>query len=1099
MKKKLSVKGMFYPFVKTQTGRIMRLSFLFVLLGLMQVTASSYSQVTKLNFDFQNVRVKEVLQSIEENSRYRFAYSSEFIDLDRKVNISVHDQDIDEILQTLFSGTNIRYEIDDRMIMLYVQGEKGIAQQRRTVRGTVTNKQKEPVPGVTVLVKGTNTGTITDSEGKYSVQVNPDQVLVFSFVGMKTREVPVGNSALVNIEMDEEAIGLEEVVAIGYGVQRKSDLTGATNRLTEDDMNKSIATSPIEMMQGRISGVNIIQNSGEPGSGMSVQVRGSNSIRSGQDPLYVIDGIPLDNADLTPDGATATGVNQSANKNPITFLNPDDIESIDVLKDASATAIYGARGANGVVIITTKKGKSGQGTISYNGYVGVSTIRKKMDLLSASEFRSYVDEDGSSLLDEGASIDWQDEIFRPAVTWNHDFSFSGGTDSHTYRLSLGVVNEEGIVETTDMEKINGKAMFTQKAFDGRLNLTGSLIASHIKDRRAMIGETGGSEGDVILTALKLNPTYPIYNDDGSYFQYSTTQRNPVAMLNLTNDITSTDRIIGNISAELELLKNLKYKLNIGLDRTVAERKVNQDNELSYLGNGGEADINSISADNKLIENYITYEKKIGKEHRFNFLLGFSYQSFKTSGSYLSVDGFDDEDGILYTNNLQYGDFSSATADSYAEESELQSFFGRINYNYKEKYLFTFTGRDDGSSKFGENNKYGFFPSCAFAWRASEEDFIKAWNIFSNLKFRLGWGITGNQEIPNKISLMSVGTSTDANGYFDGTLSTGITFVRVPNPDIQWETTSQSDLGIDFGILSDRLSGTIDLFHKKTTNVLLELTAKAPAPTDSQWENVPGLKIINNGIEVGLNGSIIKGRTLSWDAGLNFSSIHNNVKDLPVTLIETGVASGQGLSDTRVQIITNNQPIGTFYGRVFQGFDEDGMSVYKTDEEGDEVYEYLGTALPDFTYSFTTKLKFRNIDFSMFWYGSEGNKVYNNTANALFYKAALANGSNVTREVANSGESESNSTGFSSRYIEDGSFLRLANLTVGYTINTKLIPWLNKARIYVTGNNLLLFTNYSGFDPEVNVDANENDVPSLGIDYTSYPKSRTFTFGVNLQF
>jgi iron complex outermembrane receptor protein len=372
------------------------------------------------------------------------------------------------------------------------------------------------------------------------------------------------------------------------------------------------------------------------------------------------------------------------------------------------------------------------------------------------------------------------------------------------------------------------------------------------------------------------------------------------------------------------------------------------------------------------------------------------------------------------------------------------------------------------------------------------------NVFDNLKLRFSWGLTGNQEIPNKISLISVGTSADADGYFGGSSTTGITFSRVPNPDLKWETTEQFDLGFDFGVLDNRLTGTVDLFHKKTTNVLLELTAKAPAPTEKQWENVPGLKIINDGIEFNLNGNVIDKHDMSLNIGANFSTIRNRVKDLPVSYIATGAASGQGLGDL-VEIITNDKPIGTFYGRVFEGFDSEGKSIYKTDKDGNEVKEYLGSALPDFTYGFSTNFIYKNIDFNMYWNGSQGNKVYNNTANALFYKPSLANGSNVTRDVASSKESEGNSTGFSSRYIENGSFLRLSALSIGYTLTIKSLSWLQSARFYVSGNNLLLITHYKGFDPEVNVDESANNVPSLGLDFTSYPKARSIMFGVNLKF
>jgi iron complex outermembrane receptor protein len=972
-------------------------------------------------------------------------------------------------------------------------------QQGRVLTGVVKAADGTGLPGVSIVEKGTTNGTISDANGNFTLNVSKENaVIVFSFIGMTTQEMAYTGQSTMNVTLQEEAINIDEVVAVGYGVQRKSDLTGASTRLTDQNMNMSVSTSPLEMMQGRVSGVNIIQNSGEPGTALAVRVRGSNSIRSGQEPLYVVDGIPLDNADITPNGGTAAGINESSNLNPLSFLNPEDIETIDILKDASSTAIYGARGANGVVIITTKKGKQGQSTLSYDGYVGVANIREKMDMLSAAEFRSYTKPDGTKLLDLKANTDWQDEIFTTAITQNHNLSYGGGTENFTYQASLGYTDQEGIVKSTGMEKLNSKIKVSQKAFNGRLTLDGSLVASHITDYRAPISETGGFEGDLILSALKLNPTFPIYNPDGTYYQHAIDQRNPVAMINLVDDITQTDRILANLSAEVEIIKNLKYRINLGFDRAVAERRVNQNEQLSYLANKGEADINGITAGNRLIENYITYISNIGTDHSLNFLLGHAYQNFKVSTTELNVTGFEVKD-IKYTNELQYGDFSKANVNSSANERELQSFFGRVNYGYKEKYLLTVTARLDGSSKFGANNKYGFFPSAAFAWRISNEDFMADNTIFSDLKLRLGWGLTGNQEIPEKISQMAVGTQTNANGYFGGVLVPGITFIRTPNPDIKWETTIQTNIGLDFGFLRNRLSGTIDLFNKKTTDVLLELPGQAPVPTSNQWLNVKDLEIINNGLEVGLDGVLVDQKNLKWTAGLNFTYIKNEVKNLPVKLIETGTASGQGLSDTRVQIITNGQPVGTFYGMVFQGFDANGVSIYKKDAKGVNVREYLGSALPDYTYSFNSSLNVMNFDISMFWYGSVGNKMYNNLANTLFFKGPLNNGYNVTKEVFNSKESPTNSNAFSSRFIEDASFLRLSNVTVGYTFRNANINWLKSARVYVTGNNLLVFTDYTGFDPEANVDAQANGVPSMGIDYTTYPKPRTFTFGVSLQF
>lgn len=1082
--------------------RKMKLTFLLTFLVIASY-GKSFSQVM-LTLNFNKANVHDVLASIEKKTDYVFLYKDDIFYGSKEITVHFHNAEFEEVLKSICAQINIDYEVRDRQIILKEKVTIPILTEqqqlpKKEVTGSVTDIKGQPIPGATILAKGTNTGITTDFDGNFQLSIPVDaKTLVVSFVGMKTQELDIAGKTVFLVALEDESYAIDEVVAIGYGTLRKTDQTGATDRLTSGKMNKSIATSPAEMMQGRISGVNITQNNGEPGSGMSIRIRGSNSIRSGQEPLYVIDGVPLDNADITPKGGTAAGINESSKKNSISFLNPEDIESIDILKDASSTAIYGARGANGVVIITTKKGIKGIGKISYDGYTGISQIRKKMDLLSADQFKSYRKANGTALLDKGASNDWQDEIFRSGVTQSHNLSFGGGNENFTYQSSLGYLNQEGIVNRTGIEKLNGKLKISQSSFNKRLNIVTSVIASHVEDFRVPISETGGFEGDVILTALKSNPTYPIRNADGSYFQYSKDQRNPVAMINLVDDITKTDRVLANFSAEFEIVKDLRYKLNIGFDRTIAERSVNQDQELSYMVNKGEANINKITANNRLVENYFTYMLNLGDEHNFNFLAGHAYQNMRVSTNEMRVYGFVVKD-IKYTNNLQYGKFSEAVVSSSAYERELQSFFGRVNYSYIDKYLFTVTGRYDGSTKFGKNKKYGFFPSAAFAWRTSEEQFIKDLEVISDLKMRFGFGVTGNQEIPDKISLLAVGTTPSANGYFNGVLTPGITFLRTPNPDLQWETTYQSNLGIDFGFWNNKLTGTIDIFNKQTKDVLLEIPAKAPAAAQTQWQNVPDLKIINNGLELGLNAQLIRKEKFAWELGVNFATIKNEVKNLPVKLIETGNASGQGLTGTRVQIITNGQPIGTFYGLVYQGLDANGMSIYKKDAAGVQVKEYLGTALPKFTYSINSMFDFYGFDFSMFWYGTQGNKVYNNAANALFVKGTLDNGSNVIRAVFDSKESPANANAFSSRFIEDASFLRLSNLTIGYTITSKQIKWLSSARIYATGNNLLVITKYTGFDPEVNVNASENGVPSLGMDYTAYPKARTFTLGLNLQF
>lgn len=1083
--------------------KIMKLTIGLLLGFMMTVSANTYSQNTRLDINLQNTTIKGLFGYIEQNSEFVFLYRSEDFNTSKKVSLDVKGGTINEILDQALKDEKVVYDVYERQIVIQKAGESPVnaeQPQKKDISGKVSDSKGEPIPGATVLVKGTTTGITTDFDGKFKLSIPTDaKTLVFSFVGMKTQEVAVAGKTNFTIALEDETIALDEIVAVGYGVQRKSDLTGASSRVSEKDMNKSIASSPVEMVQGRVPGVNVTQNNGEPGGGMTVRVRGSNSIRSGQEPLYVVDGIPLDNSNLTPTGGTAAGYGSGGNKNPLSFINTEDIETIDILKDASSTAIYGARGANGVVLITTKKGKKGEGIITFDSYVGTSTIREKMNVLSASQFRSYARADGTKLLDLGASTDWQNNVFRTAITQNYALGLSGGGENNTYNASFGYLDQEGIVYNSGIKKLNGSLKVTQKAFNNRLLLTASLVASKQEDSRVPISEANGSgyEGDLIITALKSNPTFPIFNTDGTYYQHSLDQRNAVAMMNLVDDKVNTLRVLANASAEFEIIKGLKYKLNVGMDRANVERRVNQNKQLTYLSTKGEANINGIIANNMLIENYITYLTKIGQDHSFNFLLGHSYQDFNGSSNNTNVKGFVVE-GIKYTDNLQYGNFSAAVVSSAAYKRELQSYFGRVNYSLKDKYLMTFTMRRDGSSKFGANNKYGNFPSAALAWRIQDEDFMKNVKIFSNLKVRLGWGITGNQEIPDKVSLMAVGTQPDANFFSNGALLPGITFKRTPNPDIKWESTEQINVGLDFGFLKNRLTGTFDLFRKTTTDVLLEIPSKAPAPTATQWQNVPGLKIKNNGIEFGVTGVMVSTSDINWEATFNVANIKNNVTGLP-TPISTALAAGQGLSGTYVQRIANDQPIGSFYGMVFEGFDASGVSKYKMDSNGVAVQEFLGSALPDMTFSLSSTLKFKKFDFSMFWYGTQGNKVYNNTANALFVKGTLDKSSNVRADIASSVESPGNSNAFSSRFIEDGSFIRLANLTLGYTINTKSIKWISKLRVYATGNNLLVMTKYKGFDPEINSDASSNGVPSLGVDYSSFPKSRTFTFGVNLQF
>lgn len=1001
------------------------------------------------------------------------------------------------------------------MILLFCCLQFAAFAQGIVVSGTVKDAQGNPMPGVSIQIKGTTQGALTNVDGQYSVKV-PDEnaILIFSFIGFATTEIPVGTQTVIDLSMKEDVMQLDEVVVTGYGVSKKSDLTGSLASLKEEDFNKGTSISPEQMMQGRIPGVQITSNSGEPGAGVNVQIRGANSIRSNTMPLYVIDGVPLDIQNSSPDGTTSAGINTTASAtNPLNFLNSDDIESIDVLKDASAAAIYGARGANGVVIISTKKGKEGRTTVSYSAYGSISVLPKKIDVLSAQEWMDFR-RDSLNITDTsqnlGANTNWQDEIFRTAYAQSHNLSISGGTKSSQYRVSIGYLDQQGIIKRSDLKRYSGRVNLTQKALNDRITFETNLTGSQIVEDRVPVGGQTGFEGGLLTNAIQANPTMPVYTDSGTYYLPDNDEkRNPVSMIYLIDDNTKTNRIMGNISATVDIFKGLTYKINLGVDNTVAIRRMEQSRKLNFnVTDTGRAAINNRELQSWLIEHTLQYNKSFGDIHNISVLAGFSYQNFLIRGYNIYTVRYT-TDEIKYVNNLDGSLSPLSVPSSYALKNELQSFFGRINYNLKEKYLLTLTYRRDGSTKFGKNNKYGNFPSLAFAWRLSQEEFIQNLNIFSNLKLRYGWGKTGNQEIGEKYSLYSLGSSANAKGVLNGrSLIPGYVLQRTPSPDIKWESTVQSNIGIDFGFLKGRLSGTIDLFTKKTTDMLLEINSKQPAPTSTQMANIKG-SIINKGIEVGLTGFIIDRKDFKWTVDVNYTKIKNTVEDLPVTMIATGSASGAGLTGVNVQIIKNGEPINSFYGPKFKGFNtkgrvrDYGKSLYEAENGNDTLSAYykqiLGSPLPKYTFSINSTFKYRDFDFGFFIQGVQGNKIYNNTANSIGSVSNINQANNTFPDVIKTIESPTNSTVYSDRYIEDGSYIRLTTVTLGYNLPIKKKDFISELRIYLTGNNLLLFTDYSGYDPDVNTDAKSGSVASMGIDNTNYPKARSYTLGLNVTF
>ena len=980
------------------------------------------------------------------------------------------------------------------LMILCVQN---IMAQKRTVSGIVTDSKNEPLIGVNVTIKNASTtGTITDIDGKYSLEIpSGNSVLVFSYIGYSTQEVKVSNRSVVDIVLKDDMQALEEVVVVGYGTMKKSDLTGSVSSITSDNFKLGTDLTPQQLMQGAFSGVNISQNSGKPGGSNTIRVRGGTSITASNDPLYVIDGVPI---------STSAGVNQSnigssttdffdqEPINPLSNINPNDIEPINILKDASATAIYGSRGANGVIMITTKKGKAGMRQLDYSFNLGVSTVAKKLDVLTGDEYRKTVSELGLTLDDKGQNTDWQDVIFRTAISQNHYVSFMSGSENTSYRASAGYSNQNGVMEGSGMKSANARMNINHKALNDKLKLNMNISYGETNSDQAPVSNTVGSEmgSSMLYEAYVFNPTYPIYNEEGDYYDVPPYRVNPASFSKELLDERATSQFLGNLTADWNFYKPFTLQVNAGYNKNTINRNsyISKSNLLGN-GNNGYVTVQKLSDYSKLLETILKYNQSFGK-HNIDAMVGYSWQYFYSEGQTTKAYGF-------LSDNFKWYSLAAAqtveSVSSYAESNTLISMYGRINYNYADKYLLTATVRRDGSSRFGSGNKWGIFPSVAASWRISQEDFFQN-DIMSDLKLRASFGITGSQEIGNYNSLSTLGAST--NGYLVG--GEKITIVlpqQYTNPDLKWEQTAQTDIGIDFGFLNGKIRGSIDYYYKKTTDLLLSVAVPSPSLITTQIANVG--TVTNQGIELDLSFDLMRTKNFAWDANLNLSHNKNEVVSLSNGQwtgdnMQVAPCQGQGLSGTYAQLIMPGQPIGTFYGKRFIGV-VDGVEQFANDGEP----EVIGCAQPDLTFGLGTNLQYKNWTLSLNFRGSIGNDVYNCTANNLAYLSNLP-GRNVLKEAVTSGVNRDQAKVYSSRFIEDGSFVRLDNLSLGYNFSLPKL-YISNARVFVSAQNLFVITGYSGADPEVNSEISRTGVAPLGVDYLSYPKARTFSMGINLSF
>lgn len=980
------------------------------------------------------------------------------------------------------------------------------------ISGSVTDGAGQAIPGVNVVLKNSaNTGTTTDGVGQYRLEVpNATAVLVFSSIGYITQEITVGNRSVVDLVLQADTRSLSEVVVIGYGTQQRADVTGAIGSVGERDFNRGVIVSPEQLIQGKLAGVNVTGNTGEPGANQTILVRGPGSIRSGNTPLFVVDGVPLDNS-VVSTGTASVGFGSSAPLNPLNFINPSDIQSIDVLKDASATAIYGSRGANGVIIITTKKGSAKKAGLSYSNYIGQATIANKIDLLTADEFIRFQESNNrpANIFDRNVSTDWQDQIYRTAFTQNHNLALNGGSENSTYYVSLSLMNQEGIIKTNELKRYTGRVNFTQRLLNDRVGISMNFTAGHTDNQAAPRNDfAGANSGSLLPDALGANPTYPVRNADGTLFVFPQ-GRNPLADLDLFDSYARTDRVLGNIEGRLTLIKGLEYRINFAVDRSVGngETQIKRSGLPNLDFPEGRAVFAKNESSSHLIENYLKYAFSQGR-HSVEALAGFSYQRFFQRTNSSSINNFStSEIDAIYNPGIGTSlTINQNPITGSANINELQSVFGRVNYEFGNRYLLTATLRADGSSKFGANNRYGLFPSVSGAWRLKNESFMTGVGFISDLKLRAGWGQTGNQEIPGKITLPLL-TSGAGNGQGYPLTESGITpgyiYSRTANPNIKWEVTTQSNIGLDFELFAGAISGTVDYFYKNTSDMLLNITVADPiSPNGSQWRNVD-MNVINKGLELSLNYASPRSSKFSWQLGGNATFLNNKIMNAPFSFLRTGSLSGPGLTGVTVSGNLNGQPISTFYLQEFTGLNERGLNVFR-DVNGDGTINasdriVAGSPIPNFTYNFNGSVAYRGFDLSVNFNGVTGNKIYNNTANSYFNQPQLASGRNIVSTSVSPGEAITNSATASTRFLENGSFLRLNNATLRYSFNVLKTNWLKNLSLFATGQNLLTITNYTGYDPEVNVPANVDGITAYGIDITSYPRARTYLLGLNVAF
>lgn len=971
---------------------------------------------------------------------------------------------------------------------------------QNTVTGTVSDINGEPLLGVNILVEGTDSGTITDEEGKYSISVTKGNRLVFSFLGYESQTITIQDQTTVDVVMNEEVSSLDEVVVIGYGTQRRSDLTGSVAQVGAREINEFPSTNVLQSLSGRAAGVQVSPTTGAPGAGLNVRIRGTNSIQGSNEPLYVVDGFPI------------------FGNNP-TILNNTDIESIEVLKDASATAIYGSRGANGVVLISTRQGVAGETRVDVDLSYGQQELRKKLDLMNAQEYaRLYNIQAANDNVSEyfsqeeinrlGQGFDWQDFVFQKAPMQTSTVNVNGGSENTQFSISGSYFGQEGIVKGSDYNRYSLRTHVNHQISDKfKVNLSSTF--SHLKTARR--DSDGGARGNSMIgAAMSAAPTLTPYNDDGSYRVLANAYPfvapdiiNPINFINEQSNIIRANIFLANAAFLYNPIPDLTIKISGGIENR--DDRTDGYTSRKFINSNGSASVSTSQFRSLLNENTVSYNKTFGQKHEISAVAGITLQNFRTT--FLAGSGVGFLSDLIESYDLGGAENPGIPGSGFSE-SVLLSYLGRLNYTFNSKYLFTVGFRADGSSKYTEGNKWGYFPSGAVAWRLSEENFLKESSVISDLKIRGSWGKTGSQAIDAYATLNQLGSGKTVFGT--DLYTTFAPGTRLPG-DLRWETTEQTDIGLDLGLFENRILLNADYYIKNTSDLLNTVTLPSTLGFTTTIQNVG--KVQNKGFELGLDANVLNDE-FKWDLVGNISFNRNKVVALSNGEDILGAFVDVIVLRDNLNILREGRPIGQFWGYRENGYDENGQIRYQDlNNDGTisaEDKTYIGDPNPQYMYGLNSIMSYKNFDLTLFFQGTHGNDIFN--LSSISSTIDYSSGVNMPREVLEDHWSPTNTSAkypiisrntsimVSDRFVEDGSYLRLKNIQLAYNfpVQNLGIDWMYQLQIYVSGQNLWTSTDYSWWDPEVNSRGGANST-ALGIDHYSYPTSKTYTVGIRAGF